>query len=176
MYRAVALLAIERGVDVRDGEACAGLSRAMSLSLEDRVVLDGNDVTEQIRQPAVDEAVSIVAAHPKVRAELVARQRAWAAAKGGGVVEGRDIGSVVLPEADLKIYLTADSAVRAGRRAAEQGAAPDDVARTAESIQRRDELDSSRTASPLQAAPDAIVLDSTGRSVDSVVEEVLSHL
>ena len=117
-----------------------------------------------------------MAAHPEVRAELVRRQRAWVAAKGGGVVEGRDIGSVVLPDADLKIYLTADSAERAWRRAAEQGVARGEAARTAESMRRRDELDSSRATSPLLAAPDAIVLDSTGRSVDSVVEEVLSHL
>ena len=97
------------------------------------------------------------------------------AANGGGVVEGRDIGSVVLPDADLKIFLTADSAERAGRRAAEEtGGADLDV--TAESIRRRDELDSTRPASPLVAPPDAIVLDSTGRSVDSVVEEVLSKL
>ena len=92
------------------------------------------------------------------------------------MVEGRDIGSVVLPDADLKIFLTADSAERAWRRAAEQGAAPHEVAATAESLRRRDEHDSSRAASPLVVAPDAVVIDSTGRSIESVVEEVLSRL
>ena len=176
MYRAVTLAALQQGVDVHDAEACEAIARQMSLSVADRVVLEGSDVTEQIRTPEVNEAVSIVAAHPGVRSELVARQRAWVAAKGGGVVEGRDIGSVVLPEADLKIYLTADSAERAGRRAAEQGAAPDEMEVTAASIRRRDALDSSRADSPLLAAPDAVVVDSTGRSVDAVVAEVLSHL
>ena len=103
------------------------------------------------------------------------RQRAWVAANGGGVVEGRDIGSVVLPDADLKIFLTADSAERAGRRAAEADGGAD-LAGTVAAIRRRDELDATRPVSPLVAPPDAIVLDSTGRSVDSVVEEVLSKL
>ena len=96
----------------------------MDLSVGERVLLDGEDVTEQVRRSDVTEAVSIVAAHPEVREELVRRQRAWVAANGGGVVEGRDIGSVVLPDADLKIFLTADSGERAARRAAEGPARP----------------------------------------------------
>ena len=176
MYRAVTLLALEQGVDVRDAEGCAALARFMNLSVGERVVLDDKDVTEEIRAPSVNEAVSVVAAHPQVRAELVRRQRDWVAANGGGVVEGRDIGSVVLPDADLKIFLTADSAERAWRRATEEGAAPEALVVTQESIRRRDELDSGRAASPLVAAPGAIVVDSTGRSVESVVEEVLSLL
>jgi cytidylate kinase len=98
------------------------------------------------------------------------------AANGGGVVEGRDIGSVVLPDADVKIFLTADSAERAWRRAAEDNAGEGALATTAESIRRRDELDSTRAASPLVAPQGAIVLDSTGRSIESVVEEVISQL
>jgi prephenate dehydrogenase len=176
MYRAVTLLALEQGVDVRDAEGCATLARFMNLSVGERVVLDDKDVTEEIRARSVNEAVSVVAAHPQVRAELVRRQRDWVAANGGGVVEGRDIGSVVLPDADLKIFLTADSAERAWRRAAEEGAAPEALVVTQESIRRRDELDSSRAASPLVAAPGAVLVDSTGRSVESVVEEVLSLL
>jgi len=176
MYRAVTLLVLEQGIDFHDAEACARLSRSMNLSLGERVVLDRRDVTDEIRQPAVTDAVSVVSAHAEVRAELVRRQRAWAAANGGGVIEGRDIGSVVLPDADLKIFLTADSAARAERRAVEQGVGPDGVAATAESMRRRDELDSSRSASPLVVAPDAVVVDSTGRSVESVVDEVLSRL
>jgi prephenate dehydrogenase len=176
MYRAVTLLALERGVDLFDEPALAVLARSMDLSVGERIVLEDKDVTEEIREPAVTDAVSVVAAHPEVRAELVRRQRAWVAANGGGVVEGRDIGSVVLPDADLKVFLTADSAERAWRRAAEEGADPSQVATTAESIRRRDELDSTRVASPLRAAPGAILVDSTGRSVEEVVEEVLSHL
>jgi cytidylate kinase len=148
----------------------------MELRVGERVVLDGRDVTEEIRAPAVTASVSIVAAHPQVRAELVGRQRAWVAADGGGVVEGRDIASVVLPDADLKIFLTAESAERAWRRANEERADPGDLTATAEAMRRRDFLDSNRAASPLLAAEGAIVVDSTGRSVDSVVEEVLSHL
>ena len=176
MYRAVTLMALERGIELRDGEACGELARSMDLSLGDRVLLSGRDVTELIRTPSVTGAVSIVAAHPSVRTELVRRQRAWVLANGGGVVEGRDIGSVVLPEADLKVFLTADSAERAWRRAAEERVGPDTIASMVESIRRRDELDSTRSTSPLAASEGAIVIDSTGRSVESIVEEVLSHL
>jgi cytidylate kinase len=176
MYRAVTLEALERGVDVADAEGCAAIARSMNLSVGERVVLNGDDVTERIRTPEVDDAVSIVAAHPEVRAELVSRQRAWVAARGGGVVEGRDIGSVVFPDADVKVFLTADSAERAWRRTAEDTSGSGTLAVTAESIRRRDELDSTRATSPLVAPEGAIVVDSTGRSVGSVVEEVLSQL
>jgi cytidylate kinase len=176
MYRAVTLKALESGVDPADPEGTSHVARSMDLELTDRVVLDGRDVTDDIRRPPVTEAVSVVAAHPAVREELVRRQRSWVAASGGGVVEGRDIGSVVLPDADLKVFLTADSAERAWRRASEEGAGPDGLAATAESMQRRDELDSTRTVSPLVAPKGAVVVDSTGRSVSSVVDEVLSHL
>ena len=176
MYRAVTLEALEEDVDPRDAEGCAALARSMDLSVGELVMLNGRDVTEQIRSARVTEAVSIVAAHPEVRAELVRRQRAWVEANGAGVVEGRDIGSVVLPDADLKVFLTADSAERAWRRAAEEPAGSDVLAMTAESIRCRDELDSTRVASPLVAPKGAIVVDSTGRSVESVVEEVLSCL
>ena len=176
MYRAVTLAALERGVDPHDAEQCAALARSLELRVGERVLLDGRDVTEEIRDPAVTATVSIVAAHPQVREELVARQRAWVAANGGGVVEGRDIGSVVLPEADLKVFLTADTAERAWRRAKEEGADAAGIAATAEAMRRRDWLDSNRDVSPLLAAKGAIVVDSTGRSVESVVEEVLSHL
>ncbi len=176
MYRAVTLRALELGIDLGDAEALAALARSMDLSLGERVLLDGDDVTEQIRRGEVTDAVSIVAAHPAVREELVRRQRAWVAANGGGVVEGRDIGSVVLPDADLKVFLTADTLERAARRAAEGPAGQDAVAATADAIRRRDELDSTRASSPLVAPEGAVVVDSTGRNVDSVVEEVLSHL
>ena len=123
-------------------------------------------MTDVIRTPEVGRAVSVVAANPDVRRQLVQRQRAWAEAHGGGVVEGRDIGSVVFPEAELKVFLTASPEERARRRHDE---APEGVA-------RRDRLDSTRAASPLREADDARRLDTTGRSVEDVIEEVLSWL
>jgi prephenate dehydrogenase len=176
MYRAVTLEVLELGVDPRDTEACVAVARSMELNVGERVMLNGRDVTEAIRAAEVTEAVSVVSAQPEVRAELVARQRAWVAAKGGGVIEGRDIGSVVLPDADLKVFLTADSVERAQRRAAQEKAGPEAVPTTAAAIRRRDDLDSTRAVSPLVAAPGALVIDSTGRSVESVVEEVISQL
>ena len=180
MYRAVTLLALRSGIDLRDGEACACLARDMVLEMGDGVLLNGEDVSAAIRTPEVDAAVSIVAAHPAVRTELVKRQRAWIEAHDGGVVEGRDIGSVVVPTAKMKLYLTADPEERARRRAEQHSGvaleAGADPAATEAAISRRDDLDSSRTASPLVVADGAIVVDTTGRTVDEVVEEVLSYL
>jgi cytidylate kinase len=148
----------------------------MKLDVGEKVLLDNNDVTRSIREARVTKAVSIVAAHNEVRAELVARQRNWVASKDGAVVEGRDIGTVVLPEADLKIFLTADPEERVARRVKQDAIAPSELSAAAESISRRDKLDSTRAVSPLVAAPGAIVVDSTGRSVEEVLEEVCSHL
>jgi cytidylate kinase len=175
MYRAVALGAARRGIDPADGAALSAYAEAMSLDVGDAVILDGEDVTTAIRAPEVDAVVSVVAAHPGVRACLVARQRAWAAARGGGVVEGRDIGSVVFPEADVKVYLTASAAERAARRAAERDAAGgDDLAATRAAIDQRDALDSTRETSPLVVAPGATVVDSTGRGIEEVAAEILA--
>lgn len=165
MYRAVTLLVLRAGAEPSDAARAVELAAHMDLELGARVVVNGEDVTKAIRSPEVDAEVSIVSAHPPLRAELVRRQRAWAAVHDGGVVEGRDIGSVVFPEADLKVYLTADPVERARRRADPIG-----------SVHRRDTLDSSRVASPLQVPEGAIVVDSTDLSVDQVVEEVLRHL
>jgi cytidylate kinase len=175
MYRAVAVAAIQREVDPDDAPRVAALSRDMKLSIgengSDRVLLDGEDVTIQIRSPEVTRAVSTVAANPEVRQELVARQREWAGAHGGGVIEGRDIGTVVFPTAALKVYLTADDSERAKRRSQEMlDLHYDEVAAD---IARRDHVDSTRAAAPLSAAPDAVVLDTTGRDIDQVVSEVL---
>ena len=162
-----------------DGAALGALARSTRIDVGPRVLLGGEDVTEAIRADDVTRAVSAVAAHPAVREVLVQRQQAWVAAHGGGVVEGRDIGSVVLPDATLKVFLTADPAERARRRAAEVAdgeAAAVAVAETEAALERRDVADSTRAASPLVAAPGAIVVDSTGKSVDEVVEEVLSQL
>ena len=169
MYRAVAALALERGIAADDAAAVAALAASADIevgSQSERVIIDGSEVTTVIRSPEVGQAVSIVAANPDVRAQLVRRQREWAASHGGGVVEGRDIGSVVFPDADLKVYLTASPEERARRR---QDEAPEGVA-------RRDRIDSTRTASPLRQADDAHHLDTTGRTVQDVVEEVLSWL
>jgi cytidylate kinase len=168
MYRSVAWEALRRGVDPADQPAVTAIAATADIALDQEkgVTINGADVTHEIRTPEVSRAVSIVAANPDVRRELVTLQRRWAAERRGGVVEGRDIGSVVFPGATLKIFLTASPEERARRRHDES---PDGVA-------RRDRLDSTRQASPLTQAPDAHVLDTTGRSVEDVVEEVLSWL
>jgi CMP/dCMP kinase len=182
MYRAVAWAALEEGIDPTDREAVASLARKIEIDLGSdsgdgggRVKVDGRDVTRAIRTARVDGSVSAVAANPDVRTELVARQRAWVEGHGGGVVEGRDIGTVVLPEADLKVYLTASPKVRAHRRAAER-MQDSNVEEVEAEIVRRDRLDSTREDSPLLApgqAADAIVVDSTDKSALSILEEVL---
>jgi cytidylate kinase len=166
MYRAVAAVALRRGIAPDDSAAVATLAGDAAIDVGARVTVDGEDVTAHIRSPEVGRAVSVVAANPEVRRHLVERQRAWALAHGGGVVEGRDIGSVVFPDAALKVYLTASPEERARRRHDE---APEGVA-------RRDRIDTTRDASPLRQADDARLLDTTGRTVQDVVEEVLSWL
>ena len=166
MYRAVAALALANGLQPDDHDAVAALATSAAISVGSHVVIDDRDVTDVIRSPEVGEAVSLVAANADVRTQLVARQRAWAPAHGGGVVEGRDIGSVVFPYAAVKVYLDASPEERARRRHDE----------TAAGVARRDRIDSTRAASPLKLAPDSHHLDTTGRSVQQVVEEVLSWL
>lgn len=172
MYRAVAFAAIRHGVDPEDRGAVARLARDLDLEVGGKVTVGGVDATIEIRGPEVTRAVSVVAANSEVRAELVRRQREWAEDHGGGVVEGRDIGTVVFPGAELKVYLTADDSERATRRSQEMlDLHYDEVAAD---IARRDEADSTRSASPLAVAADAVHLDTTGRSVESVVEDVLA--
>ena len=166
MYRSVAWAVLQRGIDTDDGEAVADLARILTIEVGDRVVVDGTDVTEAIRGPEVSATVSSVAANPAVRTVMVERQRRWVATHGGGVVEGRDIGSVVLPDADLKLYLTASSEVRAARRS-EEGA---------EAVARRDRLDSTRATSPLEVPEGARVIDTGALSVSQIVEEVVAWL
>lgn len=163
MYRTVTLAALRGGVDPSDHDTLQAL--AASIEMED---------TEAIRTPAVNEAVSAVAAVPGVRVELVKRQREWVEEHGGGVVEGRDIGTVVFPSAALKVFLTASDEERARRRGSEVGAS--DLGEVQADLARRDELDSTRTVSPLKPADDALVIDTTGRTVDEIVEEVLDKL
>ncbi len=172
MYRAVAFAAICRGVDPDDAKRVADLARVMDLSVGDTVLVDGVDATIEIRNPEVTRAVSTVAANPAVRSELVSRQREWATAHGGGVIEGRDIGTVVFPDAPVKVYLTADDRERATRRSKEMLDLHYD--QVAADIARRDHIDSTRPASPLTVAPDAVRIDTTDRDVSEVVDEVLA--
>ena len=167
MYRAVTFAALRRGVPVHDVEAVAALARTLQLTV------DGIDATREIRGRDVTECVSAVAANSAVRAELVSRQRAWARARGGGVIEGRDIGSVVFPSARLKLYVTASPRVRAERRVGDIGG---DVRDVEAAIIERDRKDSTREDSPLREAHGAVVLDTTGLSIDEVVEQVLALL
>ncbi|MGP8162867.1 MAG: (d)CMP kinase [Acidimicrobiales bacterium] len=174
MYRAVTLLALRRGIPTSDGPRLGELARELDLEVAGRVTVDGEDVTEAIRAPGVDAAVSAVSAHAAVRRALVARQRAWVAARRSGVVEGRDIGTVVLPDAPVKVFLTAAPGERARRRALDQATDTGsvDLAAVAAAIATRDELDSTREVSPLVPAADAVVIDSTGRSIASIVDEI----
>jgi cytidylate kinase len=171
MYRAVTFAALRRGIDPADEVDVASLAAAIEMTLDgSAVIVDGVDATVEIRGREVTAAVSAVAANSQVRAELVRRQRSWVAEHGGGVVEGRDIGSVVFPDATLKLYVTASPRVRAERRVAEIGGNVDDVEA---SIIERDRKDSTRADSPLMESSDAIVVDTTGSSVDEVVNQVL---
>lgn len=175
MYRAVTFAALARRLDPDDAEPVGALARAIELEVSDRgVFVDGIDATIEIRGPEVTKAVSAVAANPAVRAELRARQIAWADEHRGGVIEGRDIGSVVFPDADLKVYLTARSEVRAARRAKE--VTDLDYAEVAASIARRDHLDASREHAPLVEAHGALVVDTSDRDVDDIVAEIITAL
>ena len=169
MYRAVAFAAIRQGVDPDEAASVAALARAIDIVVDDDGVrVDDIDATVEIRGPEVTRAVSMVAANPAVREELRARQRAWALERGGGVIEGRDIGTVVFPDATLKVYLTASVEVRARRRAKEMTDLEYDE--VAADIARRDAADSGRTDSPLATAGDAVVVDTSELGIDQAVE------
>ena len=175
MYRAVAFAALRRGIDPSDLEPVAQILHTLELVVGgDGVMVDGVDATIEIRGPEVTRAVSLVAANPAVRAELRSRQREWAEAHGGGVIEGRDIGTVVFPDARLKVYLTASPEVRASRRSKE--VADLDYETVARDIARRDALDQGREDSPLQEAEDSLVVDTSDRTVDEIVDDLLGHL
>ena len=171
MYRAVTHAAMMRGVDLEDTESLAVLARSLSIVVaEGRTSVDGVDISESIRGAAVTAAVSTVAANSTVRQVMRDLQRSWGLSRGGGVIEGRDIGTVVFPDALLKVYLTASPRVRAERRVAEVGG---DVDEMEKSITERDHKDSSRSDSPLSTSSDSVVIDTTGRSVDTVVAEIV---
>jgi CMP/dCMP kinase len=175
MYRAVGLKAVREGVALDDEAAVARLAEASVIHVgPDRVTIDGDDITRAIRTPEIDRAAAAVARLPRVRTVLVNQQREQGE-NGGIVMEGRDIGTVVFPRADVKIYLDASPDERARRRAADpaHSGGPTAVADVASLMTERDRLDSTRTTSPLYAAEDAIIVDTTGKPVDDVVDEVL---
>lgn len=178
MYRAVTLAVMRAGIEPADAHAAAAVARRVEVQVAARVLLDGEDVTSEIRSPEVTATVSIIAAHPAVRSTLVAQQRDWLRAHGGGVVEGRDIGTVVCPDADVKVFLTASVEERARRRQRDESAAQRaiDVDSVQASLDRRDVLDSQRASSPLRAAEDALVLDTTALGIDEVVAEILARV
>jgi cytidylate kinase len=171
MYRCVALVAIERDIDLDDDVGIGELARSLAIELDgDRVCLGARDVSEAIREPRVTEASSRVSAHLPVREALVAKQREMIAA-GRYVAEGRDIGTVVSPDAPLKVFLTASAEERARRRAAQTGEDEDSV--LAAQLER-DGRDENREHSALRAAEDAVELDTTGLSLDAVVAHVVA--
>lgn len=176
MYRTFTLKVLRLGIPVESEDLLAELAEETKIELSDgRVRLDGEDVTAEIRTPEVDASVSAVAAHAAVRKIMVRLQRGIAAT--GAVVEGRDIGTVVLPDARLKIFLVASPEERARRRHAElSGRQLVDVDQVKKEIIERDALDSNRKVSPLVPADDAVVIDSTGKRVDDIVEQIISLL
>lgn len=188
MYRAVGLVALNRGIDFADGSGLEKIAAEVKLQLLDerkdgklqpRIVINAVDSTNQIRTPEVSQAASAVAVHPAVRERLVRRQRNWIVERGGGVVEGRDIGTIVFPDADLKVFLTADDEERVRRRQLDAEApgfesmSTDDATRE---LQQRDQRDSTRSASPLAVADGAMVIDTSGQDVDEIVISILAEL
>jgi cytidylate kinase len=180
MYRALALKAVERGVSLDDEVALVELAQRSRIELEpvvdgNRVLLDGRDLSQRVREQDVTEAASRVSIHSKVREWMVARQREMGVA-GGVVMEGRDIGTKVFPDADVKIFLDAAPEVRGERRFQQQPGAsvPRQAAEVVAELRRRDQRDRTRAASPLAPAADAVVIDSTDLSIEQVVERAES--
>jgi len=175
MYRALAWKALRDGVPLDDDDRVAALAVASVIEVSSTAVtIDAADVTRFIRTPEIDRAAAAVARLPQVRTVLVERQRRIG--DGGAIVmEGRDIGTVVFPHADVKVYLDAAPEERARRRASDpnHSGGPAAVSEVATLLTQRDDIDRTRTASPLVAAPDAVVVDTTGKSVDEVVGEVM---
>ncbi len=177
MYRALALKALERQVSLEDASALRRIADATVIELEpqpegNRVLLDGCDVSQRIRESDVTLAASRVSAHQPVREVMVGRQRQMGA-RGGVVMEGRDIGTAVFPNADVKVFLEADARIRAERRVAQNGTlTPEETQRTIEDLVLRDQRDRTRAVSPLVPAADAVILDTTNLSIDEVVSRV----
>lgn len=172
MYRCVALRTLRDGVPPDDAAAVGRIASSVSIRLEgENTFLDGEDVSSDIRTPRVAAVVSVIATHSAVRDAMRRQQQDWIVSMGGGVVEGRDIGTVVFPDADVKIFLSASPEERARRRVQQHGGDVNEVAR---SIDERDRIDSTRADSPLRPAEDAVPVDSTGKTIDEVVTEIVS--
>ena len=172
MYRAVALISIQQKVEIKDEKQVLAVAKEMDFNFEDGLcVVNGFDATKEIRGSEVTRVVSVVAAMPTVRQEMVERQRLWVEERNGGVVEGRDIGSVVFPKAKVKVYLTASEEVRAERRIEQEETL--DASKVADSIRKRDEADKGRSTSPLVRSEGAIEIDTSLMGVEETIEEVL---
>ena len=170
MYRAITVLALDSGVDLQDEHQLVELLDRSTIHVgRTAVAINDIDVTSRIREEDATRGASLVAAMTGIRSRLRDLQREWVARMGGGVVEGRDIATVVFPEACLKVFLTASSDERARRRVAQQGG---DLDRVTAAIEERDRRDMSREDGPLRAAPEAVLIDTTGRSIDDIVDEL----
>ena len=174
MYRAVTCAVLRAGGDVHDAEGATASAERAEIVVDERVTINGDDVTTEIRGPEVSANVSIVATHPGVRRRLRGLQREWMARRGGGVLEGRDIGTVVLPDAPLKIYLTASPEVRARRRAGDD-LGDFDLEAAAANIADRDRIDSPRADSPLRPADDAVIVDTSDLTIEQVVDRIVAE-
>lgn len=172
MYRCVALAILRSEVDLSDVDTISRIAEGIHITLyDDQVCLDGENVSHEIRSGEIGAVVSVIAAMTPVRNAMRSEQQRWIAEHCGGVVEGRDIGTVVLPNADIKIFLTASAQERASRRVQQNGG---DLSQVAKEIENRDHLDSTRDDSPLQPAIDSIHVDTTGLSIDEVVDTIVS--
>lgn len=170
MYRGITYAAMHANVDIYDTNTLAKFARRVELDITDQsLVVDGVDATAIIRSPEVTTNVSIVAANSGVRTEMRAQQRLWVEERGGGVVEGRDIATVVFPDAILKVFLTASPRVRAARRVAQSGGDIDEIS---EQIAKRDKIDSSREDSPLREHSDSLVVDTSELTIEEVVDSI----
>lgn len=173
MYRCVALAVQQTSTDPHDAEAVGRIAREVTVVIErDAAKLNGVDVSTEIRSSDINGTVSIIAAHTSVRDAMREQQRKWIRDHEGGVVEGRDIGTVVFPDAILKVFLTASPEVRAERRVGQSGG---DIRAVAASIAERDHLDSTRLDSPLTPSRDSVVVDSSNRTIEEVVAEIVVH-
>jgi CMP/dCMP kinase len=173
MYRSVAFAVLRHGIDPADADRVASVAAAIRIEVDPdgTVRVDGTDATIEIRGPEVTRTVSMVAAVPSVRTEMRERQRRWAEQSGGGVLEGRDIGTVVFPDAALKVYLDASPEVRAARRAGEVRDLSYET--VAADLARRDAMDQGRDHDPLAVAADAVVIDTSELRVDQIVDRVV---
>ena len=172
MYRAVALISIQQKIETTDEKQVLVIAKEMDFNFEDGIcVVNGFDATKEIRGSEVTRVVSVVAAMPTVRQEMVERQRLWVEKRSGGVVEGRDIGSVVFPKAKVKVYLTASEEVRAERRIEQEETL--DASKVADSIRKRDEADIGRSTSPLVRSEGSIEIDTSLMGVEETIEEIL---